>query len=103
MTFQELAARHASLPPLRSPPRINIQTAREEAQRRDERWIQEWRNALRNEQQAQQQLQQDEENEERQRLYEHRELIHRQQRLEEVSNNTSREQIEGYQAQNDIN
>ena len=58
---------------------------------------------MRNEQQAQQQLQQDEENEERQRLYEHRELIHRQQRLEEVSNNTSREQIEGYQAQNDIN
>ena len=57
-------------------------------------------NVWQNEQQAQQQLQQDEEEEECQRLYEHRDLMHRQQRLEEVANNMSRWDIAGYQSQN---
>ena len=54
--------------------------------------------AWRNEQQAQQQLQQDEEEEERNRLYEEREIIQRQLRLEEVANNVSRQDLVDYEA-----
>ena len=61
------------------------------------------RNTWRNEQLGQQQLQQDEEEEECQRLYEHRDLMHRQQRMEEVANNTSRQDIATYQAQSTNN
>jgi len=68
----------------------------EQAQRRDDRWIQQMRNAWRNEQQAQQQLQQDEEAEEWQRWDEQRDLLQRQLRMENITNNTSRQDIEGY-------
>ena len=57
----------------------------------------------RNEQQAQQQLQQDEEQEEHQRWNQDRELLQKQLRLEEITNHTSRQDIEGYQAQIIIN
>ena len=55
-------------------------------------------NGWQNEQQGQQQLQQDEEEEECQRLEEHRDLIRRQERLEEVANNSSRHDIAAYHA-----
>ena len=68
----------------------------EEVQRHD-RVMQQMRNDWRNEQQAQLQLQQDEEEQEHQRFDQHRELMHRQQRLEEAANNVSRQNIAGYQ------
>ena len=71
----------------------------EEARRRDERWMQQMCAALRNEQKAQQQLQRDEEEEEHQRWDQDRELLQRQLRLEEIANNTSRQDIGRYQAQ----
>ena len=60
-------------------------------------------NDLQNELRAEQLLQQDEIEEEEQRLYEHRELIHRQQRLEEVTNDMSGQDIAGYQSQSNNN
>ena len=54
--------------------------------------------AWRNEQQAQQQLQQDEEEEECNRSYEEREIIQRQLRLEEVTNDVSRQDLVDYEA-----
>ena len=72
----------------------------EGARRRDERWIQQMHNVWRNEQRAQQQLQQDEEREQHQRWIEDRALVQRQLRLEEITNNTSRQHFELYQAQN---
>ena len=100
MPVEELAAQHAALPPLQPPPQIDIQAAMDEARQHDERWMQQMWNVWQNEQQAQQQLQQDVEEEECQRLYEHRDLMYRQQRLEEVANNMSRWDIAGYQSQN---
>ena len=56
------------------------------------------RNVTRNGQQGQQQLQHDEEEEEHHRWWEERELIQRQQRLETVENNTSRQYLADYEA-----
>ena len=72
----------------------------EEARRRDERWIQQMHNVWRNEQRAQQQLQQDEEQEQHQRWIEDRALVQRELRLEDITNITSRQHFELYQAQN---
>ena len=71
--------------PLPAQPRqgIDIQAAMDSARRRNEMWMQQIRNRWRNEQQAQEQLQHDEAEEERRRWQEERELIRRQQRLEE--------------------
>ena len=90
--------------PLHNPQQqINVQAAIEEARRRDERWMQQIRNAWRNEQRAQEQVQQDEEQEECQRWDEQRDLLQRQLRLENTTNNTSRQDIEHYQTQFQIN
>ena len=62
--------------------------------------MQQIRNRWQDEQQAQQQLQQDEAEEERRRWHEERDLIQRQQRLEEVANNTSRQALADYDASN---
>ena len=69
MQFDELANQYAALPqlqPVNYQPQqqIDVKAAKEEARRRDERWMQQMRAAWRNEQQAQRQLQQDEEEEE---------------------------------------
>ena len=62
--------------------------------------MQQMHNAWRNEQRAQQQLQQDEEKEEHQRWIEDRALVQRELGLEDITNNTSRQHFELYQAQN---
>jgi hypothetical protein len=83
-----------------------MEAIRDAVQQRNERWWQEWqrmRNNWRNEELADQPIQQDEEEQERQRLDDHRDLIRRKQRLEEIANNTSRQDIETYQAQNTNN
>jgi len=61
--------------------------------------MQQMRNVWRNEHQAQQQLQQDKEEEEHQRWVEQRGLLKRQLRLENITNNMSRQNIQDYQAQ----
>ena len=106
MPFANLAEQYAALPPLQPAnyqpqpqQHIDLHAAMEEARRRDERWMQQMRNAWRNEQLAQEQLQQDEEEEERQRWDEQRDLLQRQLRLEDTTNNTSRQNIDGYQTQ----
>ena len=77
----------------------------EEVRSRDERWMQQqmeqmhrMRNAWRNEQQAQQKQDVEEE-----RLYQGREEMRRDARLEQITNNTSRQAIAAYQAQRDNN
>ena len=58
LPYEELAAQHATLPPLHPPLPINLHAAMEEVERRDERWMHQQmhqiRDAWRNEQQAQQ-------------------------------------------------
>ena len=71
----------------------------DEAQRRDDRWIQQMHNAWRNERLAQEQVQQDEEEEERQRWDEQRGLLQRQLRSENITNNMSGQNVQDYQAQ----
>ena len=104
LPFADLANQYAVLPQLQPAnlqpqQHIDLQAAMEEAWRRDERWMQQMRNAWRNEQLAQEEVQQDEEEEERQRWDEQRDLLRRQLRLEDIANNVSRQNIEGYQAQ----
>ena len=72
----------------------------EEARRRDERWMQQMHIIWRNEERAQQQLQQDEEREQHQRWIQDRALVQEQLRLETITNNTSRQHFDFYQAQN---
>ena len=98
MPYAEIAAQYAALHP-----GFDLEAAmdRDRAGReRDERWMQGMRIAFQNEQEAQQQLQQDEEEQELNRLAEHRELMQGQQRLEELANDRSRQAIADYQAQN---
>ena len=99
LPYEELAAQRAALPPLHPPLPINLHAAMEEVRRRDERWMQQQmqqmhqiHDAWRNEQQAQQQ--QDVEEEER--LYLQREEARRDARLEEITNNKSRQAIATY-------